>query len=107
MTPTCFGSTKEAHSWSLATARFVCRFTIEKAHGWYLNVLPDGRYEVVHADEQLAVFVTPSVLLQVPIVTLGEKTEEGEFVKEVRETWREIVKQVKSRSDFLCEFTTA
>ena len=45
-----------------------------KANGWYLNVLPDGRYEVVHADEQLAAFATPSVLLQAPIVTLGEKT---------------------------------
>ncbi len=78
-----------------------------KANGWYLNILPDGRYEVVQADEQLAAFVTPSVLLQAPIVTLGEKTEEGEFVKAVRGTWQEIVKQVKSQSDFLFEFTTA
>ena len=78
-----------------------------KANGWYLNILPDGRYEVIHADEQLAAFVTPSVLLQAPIVTLGEKTAEGEFVKAVRETWREIAKQVKSQSDFLFEFTAA
>jgi hypothetical protein len=77
------------------------------AHGWYLNILPDGLYEVVHADEQLAAFVTPSVLLQAPIVTLGEKTEEGELVKAVRETWREIAKQIKSHSEFLFEFTTA
>jgi hypothetical protein len=40
-------------------------------------------------------------------VTLGDKTEEGEFVKGVRETWREIAKQVRSQGDFLFEFTTA
>ncbi|MEM6472286.1 MAG: restriction endonuclease [Planctomycetota bacterium] len=78
-----------------------------KANGWYLNILPDGRYEAVHADEQLSALVTPSVLLQAPIVTLGEKTEEGECVKSVRETWREIARQVQSQSDFLFEFTTA
>jgi restriction system protein len=80
---------------------------IRKANSCYLNILPDGRYEVIHAAEQLAAFVTPSVLLHAPIVTLGEKTEEGEFVKVVRETWREIAKQVKSKTSFLFEFATA
>lgn len=77
------------------------------ANGWYLNIRRDGRYEAVHADEQLAAFVTSSVLLQAPIVKLGEKTEEGELVKGVRETWLEIAKQARSRGEFLFEFTTS
>jgi len=79
------------------------------ANGWFLNILPDGRYEVVYDDEQnnqcFGAMATPSVLLQTDVVTLGEKTEDGEIVKSVRRTWPEIVKQVQRRRDFLFEFT--
>jgi hypothetical protein len=74
-----------------------------------LNILPDGRYEVGYDDEEnnecLGAIATPSVLLQTDVVTLGEKTEDGEIVKSVRRTWPEIVKQVQRRRDFLFEFT--
>jgi restriction system protein len=76
--------------------------------GWFLNIRGDGRYEVVYDDKEnnecLAAIATPSVLLQTDVVTLGDKTEDGELVKSVRQSWIEIVKQVKRRREFLFEF---
>jgi len=80
-------------------------------YGWYLNILADGRYEVAYDDpgnnDCLGAIASPSVLLQTDVVTLGEKTDEGELVKSVRQTWGEIVKQIRLRYDFLFEFTKA
>lgn len=80
-----------------------------RSHGWFLNILPNGQYEVEYKDpdnnEWLAAIATPSVLLQTDVVTLGEKTEEGDVVKSVRQTWPEIVKQIQLRKEFLFEFT--
>jgi hypothetical protein len=74
-----------------------------------LNILPDCRYEVVYDDpennECIGAIALPGVLLQTDVVTLGEKTEEGELVKSVRQTWGEIVKQIRMRNDFIFEFT--
>jgi len=84
-------------------------FYNRRQYGWYLNILSDGRYEVLYDDpehnECISAIASPSVLLQTDVVMLGEKTEEGELVKSVRQTWGEIVKQIRLQNDFLFEFT--
>lgn len=96
-------------TFTIANCSFGLPLFNRRPYGWFLNILPGGQYEVIYDDKQnndcIGAIATPSVLLQTDVVKLGEKTEEGDLVKSVRQTWSEIVKHVQHRRDFLFEFT--
>jgi restriction system protein len=69
----------------------------------YLELI-DGRYAVVHDDEQLAVYRGPEVLLQTTILRFGDETDEGLLVKAAAVPWFEILKQIARDPEFMFKF---
>ena len=66
--------------------------------------LEDGKFVVVHDDEQLAICRGPEILLQTTLLKLGDKTDEGVLVKAAAVPWFEILKQLARDPDFMFKF---